>query len=229
MTEEISSGVIIELLLKASNVLDMQRCEAAVNATTVRAKEGDDDGDGFGSGGETGNEEDEGRRCGGSKTGTQRQADGDESARDERGDGCCERREETGVTVVRGERSGGSKMRKVKKKREIGREGRGRERYGTKEREKTMEREREERRRQGLGSPGVEPTARKGARRRSPAAADERRDTCEGRGRTAAAVVSSQHRRRCSSGRPATRRLRGVVRLWTGRRGNNTSDSDEGG
>ncbi|KAK9083589.1 hypothetical protein Scep_030060 [Stephania cephalantha] len=69
----------------------------------------------------------------------------------------------------------------------------------------------------------------KGARGGAPAAANERRDTSEGRGRTAAAVATSQLRRRCSSGGPATRRLRGVVRLWTGRRGNNTSDSDGGG
>ncbi|KAK9093962.1 hypothetical protein Scep_025431 [Stephania cephalantha] len=44
--------------------------EAAVHAAAVRAVDGDDDGDG--GGGETGSEEDEGRRCGGSETGTQR-------------------------------------------------------------------------------------------------------------------------------------------------------------
>ncbi|KAK9094862.1 hypothetical protein Scep_026331 [Stephania cephalantha] len=48
------------------------RYEAAVDAAAVRAVEGDDDGDGFGGGGETGSEEDEGRRCGGSETGTPR-------------------------------------------------------------------------------------------------------------------------------------------------------------
>ncbi|KAK9133684.1 hypothetical protein Scep_013212 [Stephania cephalantha] len=94
------------------------------------------------------------------------------------------------------------------------------------ERGRQKERERE-RRRQGAGSPGVEPAARKGARGGAPAAADERCGTCEGRGRTAAAVATSQHRRR-SSGEPATRRLRGVVWLWTGRRRNNTSDSGSG-
>ncbi|KAK9113747.1 hypothetical protein Syun_020544 [Stephania yunnanensis] len=76
-----------------------------------------------------------------------------------------------------------------------------------------------------------------GARGGAPAAADERRDTCEDRGRTAAAVATSQHRRRCSSGGPAralqqnggpaTRRLRvGWCLLWTSRRGNNTSELD---
>ncbi|KAK9121277.1 hypothetical protein Syun_018894 [Stephania yunnanensis] len=120
-------------------------------------------------------------------------------------------------------------MREVKKKRERDREGRGRKRYGTKEREKTTERKREERRRQGVGSLGAEPAALKGARVEAPASAKERRDTCEGRGRTAAAVATSQHLWRRSSGGLAMRRLRGVVQLWTGHRGNNTSDSGGGG
>ncbi|KAK9121396.1 hypothetical protein Syun_019013 [Stephania yunnanensis] len=89
----------------------------------------------------------------------------------------------------------------------------------------------------------------KGARSGAPAAADERRHTCEGRGCTAAAVMTSRigsarrssdgdrrrhaaevaDRRRCRSGGPATRRLHGVVRLWTGRSGSNTSESGGGG
>ncbi|KAK9106006.1 hypothetical protein Scep_022850 [Stephania cephalantha] len=65
---------------------------AAVDAAAVRAAEGDDDGDGFGKGG------DSERRH--SATG-----DGGESAREERGDGWSgvERREET--ARVKGERS----------------------------------------------------------------------------------------------------------------------------
>ncbi|KAK9168654.1 hypothetical protein Syun_000794 [Stephania yunnanensis] len=77
----------------------------------------------------------------------------------------------------------------------------------------------------------------KGARGGAPATPNERRDTCEGRGRTTAAATTSQERRRASmrprrravSGRSATRRLRGVVRAWIGRRGNNTGDFGGGG
>ncbi|KAK9148492.1 hypothetical protein Scep_007249 [Stephania cephalantha] len=66
------------------------RCEAAVDAAAVRAVEGDNDGDGFGGGGETGSEEDEGRRCGDSESALH---DGGESVREKK-------------QGVRGERSG---------------------------------------------------------------------------------------------------------------------------
>ncbi|KAK9106886.1 hypothetical protein Syun_022897 [Stephania yunnanensis] len=49
-----------------------QWCEAVVDAAAVRAVEGDNDGDGFDGGSETGSEEDDGRRGGGSKTSTPR-------------------------------------------------------------------------------------------------------------------------------------------------------------
>ncbi|KAK9119377.1 hypothetical protein Scep_017470 [Stephania cephalantha] len=56
--------------------------EAAVDAAAVRAVEGDDDGDGFGARGETGSEEDEGRRCAAVSETALR--DGGESVREKR-------------------------------------------------------------------------------------------------------------------------------------------------
>ncbi|KAK9108043.1 hypothetical protein Syun_024054 [Stephania yunnanensis] len=92
-----------------------KRCEAAVDAAAVRAVEGDDDGDGFGSGGEKGSEEDEGRRSAmGRRRVLERREEtagvkGETAAarewRRERRDGGGERVEPGGVTGVR---SGGS-------------------------------------------------------------------------------------------------------------------------
>ncbi|KAK9081185.1 hypothetical protein Syun_030548 [Stephania yunnanensis] len=112
-----------------------------------------------------------------------------------------ERREET--TAVRGERE-----------REI---------WNQREREMTTEREREERRRQGEGSPGAEPTVRRGL------AAELHPQRTNGATPAKAADARQQRCRLLGSGGPVTGRLRGVVRLRTGRRGNNTSDSSGGG
>ncbi|KAK9128992.1 hypothetical protein Syun_017789 [Stephania yunnanensis] len=79
---------------KESRLHRKQRCEAAVvDATMVRVVEGEDDGDGFGGGGETGSEEDEGR---GAATIRWALRDGPTMVR------VLEMREET--VVVRGER-----------------------------------------------------------------------------------------------------------------------------
>ncbi|KAK9115207.1 hypothetical protein Syun_022004 [Stephania yunnanensis] len=111
---EMTEFIIGDIEISAAGYSGVVTVEGITNVLEVwfrgfSAVEGDDDGDGFGGGGEKGSEEDEGRRCGGSETGTPRRVDGGESARDEKGDDGSERRDGGGGREAP---AGGSERRK---------------------------------------------------------------------------------------------------------------------